>query len=460
MSKRVWIWGIGGYLILRWILGTLPGYVVDVLAYKRWLIHLGRSGITQIYKVSDFDYPPLYAYFLAPLGKLYGWMAPEALANFGDSTVLTLMVKLWPMAFDLAVAWTLYRIGRRLAPRPGRFQWSAILPAVYLLNPAVLYNNGYGGQPDSVLCFFVLTAFLAISRPAAVETRERGTRALAGSWPAWVLLTLAVCMKPLGAPYFPLLFVLSLLRYGIASTAWGVGAFAGTLALVFLPFLLSGQMAQFLHLLGSDAVKMAYTSVNANNLWWVLGSWKDSEVPILGPFTATQLGLSAFGIVYLLLLWKAYVLHRRQPGGLRVSQVLALAVAVGFSFFMLSTKLHENHLISVLPLLILLIPAGRNWRGICALLSLGIFLNCMLHDPVVSRHFTLGGPTGLVNHTVNRPFFLAEITAIWVAALVNVGTYFVFLLGIFGLGWLDALGQPPTDVAPALNDVRADQGGA
>jgi dolichyl-phosphate-mannose-protein mannosyltransferase len=452
MTKRAWAWSLAGYLILRWILLTQPGYFLDLSAYKRWAIHIACEGISQVYLKTDMDYPPLYAYLLAPIGRFYGWIAPEALQTMGDSTIFTILVKLPPLIFDLGVAWLLYRTGKRI--KTG--SWSAILPAAYLLSPAVLYNHGYGGQPDSVLCFFLLAALLALSRrllPAAgarqtngSPSRDRLPRWMDGAWPAWVLLALAGCMKPLAAPYLPLFLVLSLALFGWRSTLVGLGAAVLTVALVFTPFWTTGQTQAVVHRVVGDVGLMAYTSSNADNLWWIIGPWHNAEVPFLGPLTATQFGLGLFGIVYILLLVQAHRMFHRQSRRLESGQILALAAAVGSAFFILSTHMHENHMIAIVPLLAALLPAGRPWRWLFASVSFGIFINCMVHDPLVSQHWpwTLGGPTAIPNQPMHRPYFLFEIATIWFGTILNVATFGVFLYGILrgqGQGWIERMGR-------------------
>lgn len=470
MTKRVWTWGLAGYLVLRWILLTSPGYLVDVPAYKRWSIHIARSGISQVYRNSDMDYPPLYAYILAPVGTFYGWIAPEALETFGDSTVFTILVKLPPLLFDLAVAWLLFRLGRQLDARRQRRGASALgpiatrylLPMAYLLCPAVLYNHGYGGQPDSVLCFFLLAAFLALARGTREEREHWETEAadagttrllplkgpalwLRGAWPAWVLLALALCMKPLAAPFFPLFLVLSLAFYGTRSTALGLGAAAATVLLLFVPYLAAGQTTEIAHRMLTDVQVMPYTSSNANNLWWVLGPWKNADLPFLGPFSATQVALSLFGAAYLFVLLRAHALHRRRAGGINREQMLVLAAAVGFSFFILSTQMHDNHLIMLVPLLAGLIPAGRPWRWFFLCLSFGVFLNLLVHDPMMAIRWpwNLGGVTSVENSAMHRPYKGVELTGIWIGVCLNLATYAAFMILSFrggGKGLMERMG--------------------
>lgn len=467
MRGKAWLWCLAVYLIIRWVLLVHPGYIYDTAAYKRWAVNAAANGISQVYRTSDMDYPPLYAYILAPLAKLYLWITPDASHGVEDTPLLTALVKLPPLIFDLAIALLLFLLARAIAaargsPRPGQAhpgrggmlrslgalwpvhgksdvtsgthlrhsQWVWILPAAYLLHPAVIFIHGYWGQVDSVHSLFILAAFLFL----AAGPKGR-------AWPAWILLALATSMKPLGAPFFPMLLLLTLLGHGMVATLLGAAAATGTGLLVLLPFLLAGQGGEVLHRILGDVHLMAYTSTNAHNFWWIYGPWQDAGSPRYGPFCLTHISLAAFGLVYLALLWRAWILHRTQADGITPAQHLALACGVGASFFMISTRMHENHLFIAIPLLLPLITAGRWWRWLFAAAGLGVFLNVLLHDLTIPGYppFTLGGTTGVTNAhlqtiDVDRTFHLGELVGIWLGVAVNVIFYGALMYSILSQG--------------------------
>jgi hypothetical protein len=136
------------------------------------------------------------------------------------------------------------------------------------------------------------------------------------------------------------------------------------------------------------------------------------------------------------MLWKAHQLHRSQQGGLQPQQILLLAAAVGFSFFILSTHLHENHMFTVIPLLAPLLLFAGPWRKLFIAVSLAVLLNLSLHDPALNRHwpFAIGGKSGFENHHFGRPFYVTELTVIWLSTFFNLGLYALFVLGLFRTG--------------------------
>ena len=120
MRGRAWLWGLAVYLVIRWMLLVHPGYIYDTSAYKRWAINAAHNGISHVYRTSDMDYPPLYAYILAPLGKIYLWVTPDVSDGVRDTHLLTALVKLPPLIFDLAIALLLFLLARGMAGRPGK----------------------------------------------------------------------------------------------------------------------------------------------------------------------------------------------------------------------------------------------------------------------------------------------------------------------------------------------------
>ena len=493
-----------GYALLRWMLLVHPGYVADMNAYKRWALRASQEGIARVYATSDMDYPPLYAWILAPTGTIYGWIDPRAALIWPDpadssaatassaaeassaaaaSKAFNLLIKFPPLLFDLGIGWLLFRLGKRAdavrsQTRSGavgglrkrrRLPWSLVLPAAYLMNPVVLMDVAYWGAPDSIHSFFVLAAFLTLGFPGLLKIRLPRRRATATSpvadgtaghpgppadaptrsrhearsaWPAWVLLSLATLMKPLGAPFFPLLLVLTVVWCGWRGVVTGGLAALATVLVFFSPFLLAGQTASVFQRVVGDVSLMPFTSSNAHNLWWALGAWKPADNPVLGPFSLTHFGLLAFGTAYIALLGTARRERAAARGRLTGSMGLLLSLGVVFCFFMLSTHMHENHLFLAIPLTLALVPfdrpGERAFTLLAGALTVGIFLNLILHDPVLLTRLplALGGPTGTMNPDLMRPFYAGELAAVRFAVLWNLAVFAAFLWAVLRRGGL------------------------
>ena len=434
---------IVGYFVLRLTLLFHPGHTFDLDLYKEWLIKTGEFGLAKIYQTSSMDYPPLYAYILEPLAWIY-----SLLSRFGvtGGVVLTVLVKLPPMLFDLAIGGLLWRCGCLKGVSVGNGGRLA-MTAAYLLNPAVLFDIAYWGQPDSIYSFFSLAAFVivgcSVDRSASSWHSETGGYNALVICLAWGLLTLAALMKPLALPYFPFLLLLTVLVSGLRGVMTGMIAAIAVALAVFFPFLLSGEGSEVLRRVFSDLGAMPFTSANAHNLWWALGVWQDSEVPLIGHLTATHIGLVLFGISYVLLSWAIYRRWVLQNSSLLPVQILAGAGMVGFSFFIFSTHLHENHLFAIVALWSPLILEPGVWRKAFICTSLGVFINCVLHDPAMDHPFwpfTIGGSTRILHPPyLDRPYYVGELVALWLSVMFNLGVYGWALVGVLRPGsrnWL------------------------
>jgi hypothetical protein len=442
------------YLFLRWLLLVNPGHTFDLDMYKEWLSKATQFGIPQIYRTSHMDYPPLYAYILLPFGWLYAGLAK---CGAGGPVTLTAMVKLPPLLFDLGIGWLIWRC-TSLEGKPVIVR--AVAAAAYLFNPAVLFLTAYWGGPDSIHSFFILASFVTLAYGARfwfcarADNSRRSTGEIAT---AWSLLAFAALMKPLGLPYFPLLLVFGLMFCGFRGTAAGMVAAVVVGLLIFSPFLARGGAVEVFDRVLSDIGAMPFTSSNAHNFWWLIGAWYYSEAPWIGPLTPTQLGLILFVLSYSALCWKAYRQYKFQGRTLSPSQTLAVAAMVSFSFFIFSTHLHEHHLFATVPLLASFALPDRVWRNVFVCVSLGVFVNCWLHDIPMDHPgwpYTIGGATNILHPPyLDRPYFVGELVAIWMSVAFNLIVYSWAMLGMFRGGsnnWLARL-------SPSIGRDRAER---
>jgi hypothetical protein len=503
-------------LLLRFWLMTLPGYPPDLNTYKGWALRGGLRGVHTIYdEGSSYDYPPLYGYLLAPCGKCFSWVySPEdlfrpsggrsagrtramgsapttgagggadvgfgtgAATDAGDgrlrqraATLLSLLVKIPPLAFDIGLAALLGLLVARYRMWGSTSSWRGWKPAlIYLAHPAVLCVSAYWGQPDAVETFFVLLALIWI----LTRRPELG----------WTAAALGLLMKPLAAPFFPLLALATLIRSGWKRLLSGGAACLLTIAAGFMPFFLTGRTRMVLDRFVSDIEAMPYTSVNGHNLWWLLGAWRPANDGILGPLTPKQLALGAFGLAYLFILWWTWQRERSLPragpaeaGGeaprpsgspsaassagacgsrsmsfakgwpplsrSRDAHWFAAAFAVALSFFALATHMHENHLFPAIALGLVLAGSGRPWAILNVVVGAAVLINCVTHDLVLGDLFLskVGGPSPrfaadidwylrlppnmTVDWTLSRgPYFSwLELTLTYVNSVLIVGTW-------------------------------------
>ncbi len=441
------------YLALRLWLATTPGYPPDVGQFKLWALQSQQDGLASLYAggadhdFSRYDYPPLYAYVLRTIGWIYSWFEPDALRRAADSTLLTVLVKLPALLADLAIALLLAWIVRATARAPSARRVALPIVAAWLLNPAVLLDSGHWGQPDSIHSGFVLAAFACVG---GVLGPSRGS--FASIVGGWCLLALATLMKPLGAPFFPLLLAASLLVGGLRRTLAGGLAALATAALLFAPFVATFGVREVAERILGDVTIMSFTSVNAHNVWWLVGPWQPSERPWLGTVTATEVGLALFLCALAALIVLLVRRHRARRAGIHGAQLLCIAALLAAAFFLLSTHMHENHLFAALPLLLGALAAAppgngarRSVRWIAALLAFGIAWNLAAHD-FVWRHrwpFSIGPIEGELpagsDGAMHGGERLAGTLGAWWNLLAGVAlTAFVFGAGLMRLAWSSA----------------------
>jgi hypothetical protein len=416
--------------ILRWWLGTTPGYPPDIGAYKRWALWGGLHGVQSIYDEGSFyDYPPLYGYILAPLGSLVvmtdrdyavRYLDPDPARRPGYSALFSLLVKLPPLVFDVLMALLIARLagaGGLWPPGRARGGWNPAL--LYLLMPSVLFISAYWGQPDVIETYFVMLAMALMLRGKP----EAG----------WVAAALALLMKPLAAPFIPLLALLTLLRSGWRRLFTGGLAAALTMLAGLAPFIASGRGALVMRRLFTDVDLMPFTSVNAHNLWWVLGPWRPASAPWLGPLTPNAVGLGLFGAAYAALLWWVWRRDRpatEAPAG--DAHWYLAAAGVAFAFFTLSTHMHENHLFPALPFLVLIAGRDRRWAWILAAVALVTLVNMFAHDLRTGTIWLahLGPPSGFYHPDLKRFLSRGEMILTTANAVLAVASFMVFLFWV------------------------------
>ncbi|HTU83071.1 MAG TPA: glycosyltransferase family 39 protein, partial [Candidatus Acidoferrales bacterium] len=268
-------------LLVRLVFVPSEGYDVDLHTFEAWAISLATHGLGNFYASGQFaDYPPGYFYILAVVGEIWQFLSHVGL---GRDIVLKALVKLPAILADLGVGTLLYAIARRFAP-----QGMALLTAaLYLLNPAIVYDSAYWGQIDSVAGGFALLAIFCLLKSDDGEPSSAVDWWIVGGWLAFGY---SLLIKPQAAVLAPLMIAFALidrprLRRRLVSTAAGM---AGALLLAILlsePFHLSDPVSALAWLFQQfhyGTTVYPYNSVNAFNLWTIRGSmWQSDADPIL-----------------------------------------------------------------------------------------------------------------------------------------------------------------------------------
>lgn len=363
--RRLVLLFLTGFAIRVWI-APFVGFYGDLGGMRGWIDLLHQVGPHRFYETNVFvDYPPGYVYIL--------WFMGTVVPDPGRA-----LLKLPALAGDLVLAWLAGTFAARLAPESLRERWPVrtLVAASVLFNPAIIALSAVWGQVDAVpVCFMVGALLVLFTRPPTVR-REVG---------ACLLVAVAVSMKPQVA-FAALVMVYALARRHLrgrspATLAAGLGrvVLVGLPALVLwsvsgVPFGL-GPIA-LLHLYKRSASAYPFVSVNAFNLWGIVGfqrhdSIGDHVVNVAG-VSALHIGMLLFVGGSLFVIWRA---HRALAAAANEARVLTAAAAlVSLVAFTFLTRMHERYMFTSLACLSLL-AFERRFRAALAALSVLFVLN-------------------------------------------------------------------------------------
>lgn len=323
---------------MRW-----PPFPFDMTTWIAWGERLRTVGPNHFYQEGYFaDYTPGYLYVV--------WLIAEVKHAFFASAgtgAYQILHRLPATICDLVIAVVIFRFVEQQAARRGYASGGAadgnawpVLPAtaaaLWLFNPAVIFNSAVWGQVDSTFTLAALLAlvFLINGRPEA----------------AMVSYAVAFLIKPHSITIAPVLLlglVLWFPRERILR-AIGLAVLAGVVLLV--PFFGVRFIPGLWDLLMDSRQQYAYTSLYSYNLWGIYGFWKDDSLSVFGPLSARGIGLALLimGLAYgIAMLW-----GEMRRGADRAFTVFLFSTYFALMPVMVLTTMHERYFYPVLPLLL------------------------------------------------------------------------------------------------------------
>lgn len=339
--------------LVRAVFFPLYGFKQDFLFFTSWADFLTGQSVTAIYddpavfEHGLINYPPLYLYMLAALGRMYEWTVGGPLVSRGFLALL----KTATLAFEALTAWLIFRHAERRGD--GAAAWKPA--ALYFLNPAVIYVSAYYGQVDAVFAALAWASVFFL-----LNDRWFSAGALAGA---------ALAMKIQTLPFLPLLFFIPLARGRPAGFAKMAAGFALALALALAPYIATGRAGLVVQRCFAENMQWSSAlTVGAFNLWylhanpfmpddriwgWLYGG--DGMVeggPLLSVTTYKTGGLALFAMAYAGCLASVW----RKPSADRT--LLAFA-HLALAFYLFPTKVHERYLFPFFVFLAPLVPGNR-----------------------------------------------------------------------------------------------------
>lgn len=284
--------------------GTLQN---DLNSWLGWAHRLATVPFSQFY-LSWSDYLPGYLYILAILGRI------------PSSSIL--LYKLPAIIGDLLAGLLIWRVGKYLKIKPARI---FLCLTLFLFNPAIIGTSTLWGQIDILPSLLAtISVFLAwVSQPV-----------LSG-----IILGLGLSIKPTAITGAMAILALSIYLRRWKRLFLTALISAITFIFTFIPFANKPLLPFILDRLQSSAGQYPYASVNAFNLWTLLGrNW-------IGDSPYIILGIALFVISSLLATFLVFEQKITLP------KIFLLQAFYSLAFFSFTTRIHERHLLPVfLPL--------------------------------------------------------------------------------------------------------------
>jgi hypothetical protein len=297
-----------GYLVGT---GHSPYAALDLTAVFH---HVGFKSISVI------GYPP-------PWPLLLGVLYRGTYAVWHELIVYNLALKLPVIAANIGLAYLVAAVLDNLGAtrEVARRAW-----VLLLLNPLLLYAGAAWGQIDAIVAVLTLAALVLLySRHPAASA---------------VVLALAVCFKPIGAPVLLVALVYLAGRSARRAASYAAVFAAGALTFYVAPFLIFAWDASPLRQLNAHFVMSGTLS-----LMTVVRLWRD---PLL-----LQGHWWLLGLAWIPALAVAVVALRRGVGGF--ADLVGKSTALILVFYLTRTWLAEPNVVLLLPLVLILTSLGE-----------------------------------------------------------------------------------------------------
>ncbi|MGN1068240.1 MAG: glycosyltransferase 87 family protein, partial [Christensenellales bacterium] len=372
---------LAGALLLRVILSLVfVGHSTDLNCFMAWGNAMLNGGPAAFYTSGMFaDYPPGYMYVLWLTGSIAKWLG----LSYGSAGYV-LLTKMPSILADLGAAYLVYKMAARpWAGSSGKAQGNGCLPlvlaALVAFNPVMAFISGGWGQIDQILTLLLLAVIFLFLQKKVI---------LAG-----LVYGVAILVKPQALMAGPL-FAVAYFAY-VKDTGWKgllrtVAAVASAVAALFvlsLPFRGGQEPLWFLDKLLGTATSYPYASIEAFNLFALLGgNWVNVDN------TLFLFSYKTWGTIFICLsvVLSAFLYlkgRKREPHALTLALAFCLA-----SLFMFGQYMHERYLFPALLLMLVAFIAYRDRRIFVsfAWLCCSLLLNCLMAIIVVAHQDARG----------------------------------------------------------------------
>jgi Gpi18-like mannosyltransferase len=287
--------------------------------------------------------------------------------------LFTVLIKLPANIADIFTALLIFKILRKYA----NFKTAYFGMVIYVFNPALIYNSAIWGQVDSVNTLFILLAIMLM-----VSDRLE----LSG-----ISLAVAILTKPQSLvilPFITILMIKDLVNKNRGSLRFALFRFARifivsifTFLILALPFYMKsahGLINGLIKIYATGYGQYAYNSVNAFNLWALLGLWKPDNILILSLSYKTW-GYVLFGLLFAYLMIHIFIKDKDRKGNKdenkRDIMIYFAGAVLFFGFFMFFTRIHERYLFTTFAPFVIVASLDRRLKYIYWILTFTFLFN-------------------------------------------------------------------------------------
>lgn len=400
-------------LALRLILAyTQEGLVADINTFKTWGNITNQVGFSAIYEQDIFlDYPPGYLYVLTLLEKIRLFFGIPL-----GSQEYTFLIKMPAVLGDLFCAGVLLRLARqKLTDRMSLF-----LTAAYLFCPVILLNSANWGQMDSFCVSFFLLAVLLLYKERYI---------LCGA-----VYGLSIIIKPQMLTFVPLFIFYVIRKKKYRSLVFAPLAALAVIIVAATPFTQNFNYTWLIEQYAETMNGYSYYSVNAYNFWALIGlNWK--ALPEKG---VVSLLLTAIGPALATAFCGLLIFKSKRDDVVFAAPIILMSVA-----YMLTVKMHERYIFSILIFILLVFIFVQDRRLIYAFLA--VTFTHYLNVRHVLDLYRIHGP-----HYDPNSLWVKCVSLLQMAALL----YLLWLLyDIYGKGRIFKLNENTTNMKKKWGDI-------
>ncbi len=316
-------------LVVRLLVSPYYTHGNDMGLWKYWANDISMQGFHNYFEKTWTDYLPFYFYILFILGKI------SLVFNINND----LLFKMPGILADLGTSLVIYLLLKKY-----QIKNSLLYTSLFIFNPAIFANSSMWGQVDGLGVFLIILALYFFMNKKVI---------LMG-----VSLSAALLFKPLYLIALPI-FLLGLFKINRNKIPTFIFSLTIFTFLIAAPF--AGNILFTPHLIFdryfASINQYNYASVNAFNFWSALGqNWVSDKLTFFNiPYNIW--GLLIFGNLFLMILVNLFL--KKFTDQRKTLRILAITITLSFlCIFTFATKVHERHMLTALPFLVLLI--GRN----------------------------------------------------------------------------------------------------